>query len=508
MTSNLEPDGAVPGDARQTGLATRFIHAGMWLTAVRILNRLFFFVRLVVLTRLLTPADFGLFGLCMVAVQAMKVLTKSGFWAALLQKQGDVRPYLDTSFAVSVSRGVVLTVLLFAGAGMTSMLMGQPEAAPLLKVVCLGFLAEGLTSPAIVHYWRDLRLAKECVYQTVGTVSDLVVAIAAAIVLRNAWALVLGLLARDIAQAAVSYILAPHRIGGWGSLSKARQLFTFGGWIFVTSIMMFLLDQGTMLFVGRVLGVSALGLYVVASQVGSKPAREFISVLANPAFVAFSTLQNDLPKLRQAYLKTLQLISIVAMPTAVAVAVLAKNIVGVFLGDQWADTVDVLMVLGLWSGLQSVNITAYALIKAAGRPGVETQVRLWQILLVAAAVWPLCRALGLLGIGVALLGSELLISPLLWQKLREVIDLSLWHQFRLIFFPAAASAGMAAIVSSAAIWLNDPASIMHLIALTAIGSLAYVACILAVEFLFSFGAVKLIRQCIAGALMRPTLNNG
>ena len=267
---------------------------------------------------------------------------------------------------------------------------------------------------------------------------------------------------------------------------------------------MFLLDQGTMLFVGRILGVSALGLYVVASQVGSKPAREFISVLANPAFVAFSTLQNDLPKLRQAYVKTLQLISIVAMPTSVAVAVLAKNIVCVFLGDQWASAVDVLVVLALWSGLQSVNITAYALFKASGWPGTETQVRLWQMLVVAAAIWPLSRAFDLLGVGVALLGSELLVSPLLWQKLRAIVDLRLWLQFRLIFFPALASLCMAVIVSAAGLWLNDPASIVHLIALTAIGSLAYIVSILAVEFLFDFGAVKLVRQCIAGALVRPT----
>jgi len=508
MTSNYEQDEAAREVTREAGLATRFIHAGMWLTAIRILNRLFYFVRLVVLARLLTPKDFGLFGLCLVAVQAMKVLTKSGFWAALLQKQGDVHPYLDTYFVVSAIRGAVLSVLLFAGAGVTSVLMGQPEAVPLLKLVSLCFLVEGLTSPAIVHYWRDLRLGRECIYQIVGTVSDLIVAVGAAIVLRNAWALVLGLLARDIAQSAVSYVLAPYRVGGWGSLLKARQLFIFGGWIFVTSILMFLLDQGTMLFVGRILGVSALGLYVLASQVGSKPAREFISVLANPAFVAFSTLQNDLPKLRHAYLKTVQLISIVAVPTSVAVAVLAENIVGVFLDDQWASIVGVLMVLGLWSGLQSVNIAAYALFKASGRPGTETQIRLWQMLAVAATLWPLCRAFGLLGVGVALLWSELLITPFLWHKLRVIIDLRLWLQFRLVFFPAVASAGMAATMSGAAVWFNNPASLMHLLVLTAIGSLAYIVCILTMEFLFDFGAIRLIRQCIAGAILRPTLDKG
>jgi O-antigen/teichoic acid export membrane protein len=507
MTSNNEQDKVSREEvACEAGLATRFIHAGMWLTTVRILNRLFYFVRIVILARLLEPKDFGLFGLCLVAIQAMKVLTKSGFWAALLQKRGDVRPYLDTYFVISAGRGAVLTMLLFAGAGMTSVLLGQPEAAPLLRVICLCFLAQGLTSPAIVHYWRDLRLGKECIYQIVGTISDLIVAVGAAIMLGNSWALVLGLLARDIVQSAFSYILAPYRVGGWGSLFRAKELFTFGGWIFVTSVLMFLLDHGTMLFVGRILGVSALGLYILACQIGSRPAREFISVLANPTFVAFSTLQNDLPKLRQAYLKTLQLISVIAIPASVALAILAENIVSVFLSDKWASIVGVLMVLGLWSGLQSVNITAYALFKALGRPGAETRFRLWQILAVIATIWPLCRVFGLLGVGVALFWSELLISPLLWRKLREIIGLRLWLQFRLILLPAVASLCMAAMISAGAVWFNDSSSIVHLTALIAIGSLAYIVCILTMEFLFDYGAVKLIRQCIAGALVRSTLN--
>lgn len=508
MTNTCDKNEVLAEGACEVGLSRRFIHAGIWMTGVRLLNYIFYFARLVVLARLLTEKDFGLFGLCLVAVQTMKVLTKSGFWAALLQRQDDIRPYFDTYFIVSVIRGVALSVLLFAGAGMISILMGQPEAAPLLKVICLCFLAQGLTSPAIVHYWRELRLGRECIYQIVGTVTDLIVAIGAAIVLRNAWALVLGLLARNIVQSGLSYVLAPYRIGGWGSLFRAKQLFTFGRWIFVTSILMFLLDHGTMLFVGRILGVSALGFYVLAYQIGSRPARELITVLARPALIAFSTLQSNLQQLRQAYLKTLQLISFVIIPASFALAILANNLVGVFLGDKWVNIVGVLIVLGLWSGLHSLNIAAYALFKALGRPGTEARLKLWQVLVVIATIWPLSQAFGSLGVGIALLLGELLISPILWRKLRQIIDLRLWLQFRLILFPAIASLCMAGTISSARVLFNDHTSVVDLIALTAIGALTHTACILIVELLFNYGVVKLIRQHIVGAFLRPTLDDG
>ena len=460
------------------------------------------FGKLVILARLLTPRDFGLFGLCLVAVQIMKVFSKSGFWQALLQKQGNIDPYLDTYFIVSVARGIALSGILFAGAGIISTLLGEPGAKSLLRMVCLCFLAQGLTSPGMAHYWRKLRLEKECIYQVVGTVVDLTVAVVAAILLRSAWALVLGLVARNIVQVGLSYIMAPYRIRGPWSIIKAKQLFSFGGWIFVISIVMFLLEHGTMLFVGRTLGVSALGFYLLAYQIGNRPTREVITVLASPAFVAFSTLQNNLQKLRDGYLKTFQLISFVTIPASIALAILAKNVVAVFLGERWMHMVDVLLILALWSGLQSLNIAGYSLLKGVGQPGIEARLRLYQILLAIAIIWPLSRSFGLFGVGLSLLLSELAASSMLWLKLWKIIDSRPWLQLRLVLFPAIASLCMATTIWYARFFFNHIAGVIDLIALTAIGILTYTGCILIIEYLFHYGLVQLIRKHIVQTFVK------
>lgn len=493
----------VPAESsRSVGLSRRFVHAGMLMTGVRLLNYIFCFARLIILARLLTPRDFGLFGLCLVAVQLMKVFSKSGFWAALLQRQDDIRPYFDTYFIVSVIRGVFLAVALFAGAGMISGLLGAPEAKSLLRIVCLCFITQGLTSPAMVNYWRRLHLKKECIYQIVGTIVDLTVAIVAAIILRSAWALVLGLVAKNVIQLILSYILAPYRITGRWSLLKAKQLFSFGGWIFAISVLLFLLEHGIMLFVGRVLGVSALGFYVLAYQIGNRPTREFITVLTRPAFVAFSSIQNDVERLRAGYLKTFQFISSVTIPASVGIAVLAENLTAVFLGERWMHIVGVLTILALWSGLQSLNISGYALLKGVGKPSTEFRLRLYQIIPLVVIAWPLSQRLGLLGVGVALFLSEMVISPMMWHKLCGIIGCREWLQLRLILFPAIASLFMATAIWYAMIFFNNSAGVIDLVALTAIGIFVYTGCILIMGNLFNYDLAKLIRQNIARAFVK------
>ena len=67
-------------------LSTRVVKGGLWIFALRALNRGFGFVRTIVLARLLAPQDFGLLGIAMIAIGALEAFSQTGFYAALIQK--------------------------------------------------------------------------------------------------------------------------------------------------------------------------------------------------------------------------------------------------------------------------------------------------------------------------------------------------------------------------------------------------------------------------------------
>lgn len=109
------------------------VQAEFWAFALRIVDRLFGLARTIVLARVLSPDDFGLFGIALLALSALETFTQTGFQAALIQRKEDVRPYLDTAWTVQAIRGVALGFIFFGIAPYVVIFLGEPNAAPLLR---------------------------------------------------------------------------------------------------------------------------------------------------------------------------------------------------------------------------------------------------------------------------------------------------------------------------------------------------------------------------------------
>ena len=123
-----------------TDLRARVIRGGFWVFGLRITNQFFGLARIIVLARLLAPADFGLFGIALLAMSALETFSQTGFSAALIQKKKDTGPYLDTAWTVQVIRGGVLALIAFLIAPYVAAFFDAPAARPILQVIALSML--------------------------------------------------------------------------------------------------------------------------------------------------------------------------------------------------------------------------------------------------------------------------------------------------------------------------------------------------------------------------------
>jgi len=101
-------------------LSQRTMHGGVWIFALRIANRLLQFFLTVVLARLLAPDDFGLFGIALLSLVSLDSLTQTGFDLAVIQKDGDIGPYLDSAWTIQILRGVLIAAVLLSTAPLGS----------------------------------------------------------------------------------------------------------------------------------------------------------------------------------------------------------------------------------------------------------------------------------------------------------------------------------------------------------------------------------------------------
>jgi len=377
------------------------VRGGFWVFALRIVDRLFRLARTIVLARLLAPKDFGLFGIALLAMSALETFSQTGFQQALIQTKRDIRPYLDTAWTVQAIRGAVLASILFGIAPYVAVFFGEPAAAALLRVLGLSMLFQGFANIGVIYFQKELEFHKQFVYQLSGTLVDVVVAITAALLLRNAWALIFGLLAGNFTRMVVSYPIHPYRPGLRLEGEKAKELYSFGRWVLGSSIVIFLLTQGDDALVGRVLGTTALGFYQMAYLISNLPATEITHVISQVTFPAYAKIQDRTEVLKTVYLRVLRTTTLVSLPLGVVIAVAARDLVDVFLGQKWLPMVPVLQVLSIFGILRSVNATLGPLYHGLGHPEVLTKVSAIQLLLLAGIIYPLTIRWGILGTSIA-----------------------------------------------------------------------------------------------------------
>jgi PST family polysaccharide transporter/lipopolysaccharide exporter len=232
---------------------------------------------------------------------------------------------------------------------------------------------------------------------TAATLSEMVVAIPLAILLRNAWALVGGMLAADLATVIFSYLLYPYRPSLRLERSQVRELVAYGRWGLGTAALGRLLRTGVQAVVGRWLGVEVLGLFQTASNVARLPGNEVSGSVSRVTVPAYARLQDSPERLRWAYVRTLKAVTLCVVPMAVGMALFAAGLVVLVLGRQWRTMVPILQVMAVYSLARAVGGTTDPLFAGIGRPWLQTWTRAVEFLVVALTIAPLIAVAG--GVG-------------------------------------------------------------------------------------------------------------
>lgn len=426
-------------------LRTQVIRGGFWVFALRITNQVFGLARTIVLARLLAPEDFGLFGIALLAMSALETFSQTGFNTALIQKKEDTKTYLDTAWTVQVIRGIILALIAFTIAPYVAAFFDAPAAKPILQVIAFSVLIGSFTNIGVIYFQKELKFHKQFVYSLSGTLADIGVAIPAAFLLRSVWAIVFGLLAGNLVRIVVSYFIRPYRPHLGFNAQQFKELFGFGKWVLGSSVLVFLLTQGDDAFVGKVLGVTALGFYQLAYRLSNLPATEITHVISQVTFPAYSKLQDDLPRLREAYLKVLQITAFLSFPIAGLIFVLAPDFTRIFLGEKWMPMVPAMQVLVFWGLIRSIGATTGPVFLASGKPKILTKLLLLQLIMLIILIYPLMTRLGILGVSLAVFLASLGANTLAFYAAIKITNCGVYNFGRMVNFPLISS--LIAIIS-------------------------------------------------------------
>jgi len=477
----------------KTDLKGRSVRGGFWVFALRIVTRLFGLGRTIALARLLAPADFGLFGIALLAMSALETFSQTGFHAALVQKKQDTRPYLDTAWTVQLIRAVVLALIAFSIAPYVASFFDTPATKPIIQVIAFSVLIGGFANIGVIYFQKELEFHKQFIYQLTATLADFSVAITAAFLLRSVWALVFGLLARSLVGTVLSYFIHPYRPRLGFNLRQFKELFGFGRWVLGSSILVFLTTQGDDIFVGKLLGTTMLGFYQMAYRLSNMPATEITHVISQVTFPAYSKLQDNLPRLREAYLKVLQITAFISFPLAGLIFILAPDFTSIFLGEKWMPMVPAMQVLAIWGLMRSIGATTGPIFYAKGRPDLATKLQVLNLVLLGGFVYVLTIRLGILGTSIALASVAVLTCPIHFYIIMKFTQCKAWDFYKQLCIPAANTAVVLVMSTSVKALFRDGLGIVPLGMSIVSSGVLYVCLSYLAERVFEYGALDLVK---------------
>jgi len=482
-----------PSPPSPESLSRKVVKGGIWVFALQFINRGLGFVRTIILARLLAPSDFGLLGIAMLAIATLETFSQTGFQTALMQKKENVESYLDIAWTASAIRGVLIFLILFLSAPLAATFFNSPQATLVIKVIAVSTLLSGFRNIGILFFQKELEFNKQFIYELSATLVDLTIAITLAFMLRSVWALVWGGLAGNFVRLFMSYVLHSYRPHIRFEATKFKELFGFGRWVLGSSILVFLVAQGDDIFVGKMLGVTALGLYQMAYLISNLPATEITHVISQVTFPAYSKLQYDLQRLRGAYLDTLQLTAFVSMPIAGGIFVLAPEFTRIFLGEKWMLMVPAIQVLVLAGLVRSIAATTGPIFYGIGRPRIDTMWQVIRLIVLIALIYPFTLRWGILGASIAVLFSILVSTFGFSFMVIKITGCELKHFGKMVVLPLLYSIIMIIVV----IILKDSMQLIEVLEfffLVGVGAISYFLVTFLFDGLLNYGIKKLIRE--------------
>ena len=456
----------------------------LWMGALKVSVRGIGLVSIVILARLLVPADFGLIAMATSVLAFLELATAFSFDIPLIQNQKAERRHYDTAWTLNLIFHVALTVLLVALAGPAASFYQEERLVPVIYALSAGFFATGFSNIGVVQFRKELDFRMDYWVMLSQKLIGFVITIPLALWLRSYWALVIGMVAGNVLGVAATYFLHPYRPRF--SLSCAGEMFNFSKWLILNNAVQFLRTRSPDFIIGRVSGTSALGLFSISYEISALPISEIVAPINRVVFSGYSKLSSNIPLLRQSYTDTLAVIAICALPFGFGISAVAVPLIELFFGQKWAGAAPLVGILGIFGGLHALHSNSGSIYNAIGKPYLITLTGACNITVLVLASIVLILEYGVIGIAVAYLGTSVLLTPFNFFILCREIGLELAVLLSVLWRPLIASIFMYACVAytdtlvTASITSN---SAVRLVMLFAEGVLAYLSALWALWFI-------------------------
>jgi len=393
-----------------------------WMTAFRGISRAIATVRGIILARIITPSQFGIFGIASLALSFLEILTETGINVFLIQERDKIDKFVNSAWIVSLLRGLILSILIIVSTPFIASFFKMEDLYRFLFLISLVPFIRGFINPSIIKYQKELRFKKEFLLRTAIYLFDSIVSLILALIMKDAIGFVWGLIAGAILEVVLSFILFNPKPVFKMELNLVKAIINKGKWVTAYGIFNYIAQNGDTIVVGKLLGAFPVGIYQMGYRLSTLPISEVSDVVNRVVFPVYSKISEEKERLLKAFKKTLLAVLLPILTLSLIIFFLPKEFFDILLGPRWSEITSIIKILVIYGLLRSISGISSSLFLAVGKQHFVAGMTFVRFFILAITIVPLTMNYGIIGASFSALLSVLLELPLIGFYVRKVFS--------------------------------------------------------------------------------------
>jgi O-antigen/teichoic acid export membrane protein len=310
----------------------------------------------VVLARLLTPYDMGVYAAAAAIIGILGILQAFGITLFIIREPEIDRDLLASAFTVNTALAALLAIAVVGLSAFGGAFLREPGVERVMRVLAL------LPMIGILEFLPATNLERSADFRAIAAVNLLRAAVGTSVTIALAFAgfsymsIAWGSIAGAVAGAAGFMIAGRQHVSFRVGLTAWRRILRFGMQQLAIQGVNAVSVRAAEFLLGRLLGLSALGLYGRASNLNNMIWSNIHMVVGRVVLVDLADQRRRGIDLRGAYLRTVEVITALLWPCFAGLAILAGPLIDIVYGDAWVGAAPPLAALAV-SAILLVSIT-------------------------------------------------------------------------------------------------------------------------------------------------------
>jgi O-antigen/teichoic acid export membrane protein len=439
----VQPERAASDAASNSRIAHVTLRGTAWSLASRLLGKGMVLISTIILARLLGKDDFGVAAYAISLIAIFSTLPAMGLGPAMIVHGRDDEKVLSTGFWIGLAAGALGFAVVWVLAPFSASIFGDDRAVAVTRALGLVFPIESLRNAHASVMSQRLAFRKRVGPEFAQSLAKGVGAIGLALSGWGAMALIGGTLIGAAVSVPAYWIVSGWRPRFQVDSSAARRLVRYGSPLVGTGVLGAIIRNLDYLVIGRLLGATALGLYVLGFRLPDLLVRQICQVLSQVLLPVYARFGSDRDAIARACATTLAYVFAITAPMSIGIALVAVPTVDLLFGPEWHEAAGVVTPIAIYTLFVSISFNVGDAFKACDRPDVLLRLSLLRGLVALPALTGAAYGFGSpTAVGWAQAGVALVAVAATLVAARAVFGLSILRALRGLLPIAAACAVM------------------------------------------------------------------